>query len=140
MTEGEQPSTTAHGGELTDEPAQNGQEFRMGGELLRDRAPKDSATMDPPSSSCNNPRESSGRPGSSRDPLPVIRDEADKPRGRFRCGGSLCGAAPVTGQQDPGSTTGSDIPTDWKENPRMCGISARKGLCSRTAGRSRTDC
>eukprot|EP00066_Takifugu_rubripes_P024269 XP_011613535.1 PREDICTED: uncharacterized protein LOC105417992 isoform X1 [Takifugu rubripes] len=134
MTEGEQPSTTAHGGELTDEPAQNGQEFRMGGELLRDRAPKDSATMDPPSSSCNNPRESSGRPGSSRDPLPVIRDEADKPRGRFRCGGSLCGAAPVTGQQDPGSTTGSDIPTDWKENPRMCGISARKGLCSRTAG------
>lgn len=122
-------------GELTDEPAQNGQEFRMRRELLRDRAPKDSATMDPPSSSCNKPRESSGRPGSSsRDPPPVIREEADKPRGRFRWGGSLCGAAPVTGQQDPGSTTGSDMSTDWKENPRTCGISARKGLSSRSAG------
>lgn len=57
----------------------------MGGELLRDRAPKDSASMEPPSSSCNKPRESSGRPGSScRDPPPVNREEADKPRGRVR--------------------------------------------------------
>lgn len=72
-------------GQLTEEPAQKGHEFRMGGELLRDRAPKDSATMEPPSSSCSKPSESSGRPGSSsRDPPPAVRVEADKPRGRFR--------------------------------------------------------
>lgn len=82
----------------------------MAGELLRDRAPKDSATMEPPSSSCNNPSDSSGRPGSSSlEPLAVNREEADKPRGRFLHDGSASWEAPVTGQQDPGSTTGSDI-------------------------------
>lgn len=95
----------------------------MGGELLRDRAPKDSATMEPPSSSCSKPRESSGRPGSScRDPPPVIREAADKPRGRVRWVGSLCCAAPLTGQQEPGSTTGSDIPTDWKKSGACAGL------------------
>lgn len=74
---------------MTEDPAQKGHEFLMGGELLRDRAPKHSATMEPPSSSCNKPSESSGRPGSSsrEAPLepPVIREEAaDKPWGRFR--------------------------------------------------------
>lgn len=64
----------------TEEPAQKGHEFRMEGELLRDRAPKDSATMEPPSSSCNKPSESSGRPGSSSR---EGREEADHPRGRF---------------------------------------------------------
>lgn len=76
---------TENGGSLTEEPAQKGHEFRMGGELLSDRAPKDSATMEPPSSSCNKPSESSGRPGSnSREPPLATREEADKPRGRFR--------------------------------------------------------
>lgn len=67
---------------MTEEPAQKGHEFRIGGELLRLSAPKDSATMEAPSSSCSKPSESSGRPGSSsRGPPPTSREEADNPRG-----------------------------------------------------------
>lgn len=95
---------------MTEEPAQNGLEFRIGGELLRDKAPKDSATMEPPSRSCNKPKESNGRPGrGSREPLPLIREEPDKPRGRFLLDESAGCEVPVNGQQEPGSTTGSDI-------------------------------
>lgn len=50
---------------LTEDPTQKGHEFRMGGELLRERAEKESATMEQPRTSCSNPRESSGRPGRS---------------------------------------------------------------------------
>lgn len=64
-------------GTLTDDPAQNGQELRTGGELLRERAPNERATMEQPSTSCSSPRESSGRAGSSggtsRDSDPRIR-------------------------------------------------------------------
>ena len=58
-------------GKLTEEQAKKGHELRMGGELLSDKAPKESATMEHPSSSCSKPRESSGRRGSSAG---MIRD------------------------------------------------------------------
>ena len=58
-------------GKLTEEPAQKGHELRIGGELLSDKAPKESATMEHPSRSCSKPRERSGRAGSSAG---MIRD------------------------------------------------------------------
>lgn len=73
---------------LTEDPAQNGQEFLIGGELLRDRAPKESATMEQPRTSCSKPRESRGRAGSSAGMIrvcdPDIRDgRADTQRLRL---------------------------------------------------------
>lgn len=100
---------------ITEDPAQKGQELRTGGELLRDRAPKDRATMEPPSSSCSKPRDSSGRRGSSsREPVPASRDDAKKARGLFLKHGSESCEAPLTGQQEPGRTTGRDM---WGGHP-----------------------
>ncbi|KAJ7993733.1 hypothetical protein DPEC_G00257750 [Dallia pectoralis] len=101
---------------LTEDPAQKGQEFRIGVELLRERAPNERATMEQPSTSCSNPRESSGRPGSSagrsRDREPDMRDADMQRGGRIRNDGSASWEAndtPGTGQHEPGRTTGRDI-------------------------------
>lgn len=99
---------------LTEDPAQNGQEFLIGGELLRDRAPKQSATMEQPSTSCTKPRESSGRAGSSAGMSrvwdPDMRDGgAGAHRLRLLFVKWWAKAAPDKRQHDPGNTTGRDI-------------------------------
>ncbi len=103
---------------LTEDPAQNGQEFLIGGELLRDRAPKESATMEQPSTSCSKPRESSGRAGSSAgmsrvwDPADIRGGRADTRRLRLLWEAPArwwAKAAPDKRQQDPGRITGRDI-------------------------------